>query len=181
MLGLVFTELLDMIESRYSPELANRVRQRSELTHGGAYTTIGYYPPQEILRIFASLSDETGQPADTMIRAFGHHLLERFAGAFPDLFAGKPTLYDFLASIEGHVHSEVQKVYPEARLPRMQVLARGPGHLHLAYHSPQRMEVFATGLLEGAAHFYGEPQAIRIATDASLAPDTLVFELSART
>lgn len=181
MLGLVFTELLDMIESRYSPELADRVRRRSALTHGGAYTTTGYYPHQEILRIFASLSDETGQPTDTMIRAFGHHLLERFASAYPDLFAGKPTLYDFLASIETHVHSEVHKVYPEARLPRLQVLTRGPDHLRLAYHSPQRMEVLATGLIEGAADLYGEPQAIRVATDSSLAPDMLVFELSALT
>ncbi len=179
MLGMVFTELLDMVEARFSPELADRALQRADLPHGGAYTSVGYYPHQEIVRIVQAVSEESGHSPDVLIRTFGEHLLGRFARAYPELFAGKPTLYDFLASIDSHIHVEVHKLYPEARLPRFEVLDRGARHLRLAYRSPRKMSALAEGLIEGAAKHFGEPQAVRCVEDPALGPDSLVIELSA--
>lgn len=179
MLGMVFTELLDMVERQFSPELADRVLQRAELPHGGAYTAVGYYPHQEIVRLVGLLSEETGQPVDALVRGFGQHLLGRFEQAYPELFAGKRTLYDFLASIESHIHVEVHKLYPEARLPRFEVLERGPHHLRLAYRSPRRMEALAEGLILGAAERYKEPQRMRRVEAPELGADAIVFELNA--
>ncbi|SDD37246.1 heme NO-binding domain-containing protein [Aquimonas voraii] len=179
MLGMVFTELMDMVETRYSPELADRVLQRAALPHGGAYTAVGYYPHEEIVRLVGLLSEETGQPVDTLVRGFGQHLLGRFEQAYPELFAGKRTLYDFLASIESHIHVEVHKLYPEARLPRFEVLERGPRHLQLAYRSPRRMSALAEGLIIGAADLYKEPQRLELREAPELGADAMVFELHA--
>ena len=41
MLGMVFTELVEMVENRFSPELADAVLQEAAPGHGGAYTAVG--------------------------------------------------------------------------------------------------------------------------------------------
>ncbi|MBE5315545.1 MAG: heme NO-binding domain-containing protein [Xanthomonadales bacterium] len=179
MLGMVFTELMEMVEGRFSPELADRVLLRAELPHGGAYTAVGYYPHEEIVRLVGLLSEETGLPPETLIKAFGEHLLGRFEQAYPEMFTGKRTLYDFLASIETHIHVEVLKLYPEARLPRFEVLERGPSHLRLAYRSPRRMSVLAEGLILGAAERYKEPQRLQMREAPELGADAVVFDLHA--
>lgn len=179
MLGMVFTELMEMVEGRFSPELADRILLRAELPHGGAYTAVGYYPHEEIVRLVTLLSEETGVGPDDLVRAFGEHLLGRFEQAYPEMFAGKRTLYDFLASIETHIHVEVRKLYPEARLPRFEVLERGPRHLQLAYRSPRRMSALAEGLILGAAGHYKEPQRLQMREAPELGGDAVVFELHA--
>lgn len=160
MLGMVFTELQEMVEQRFSPEVLDAVLQRAQLSHGGAYTAVGYYPHEEIERIVAALSAETGLDTGTLVGAFGEYLLGRFAKVHPAMFAGKPTLYDFLESIQPHIHVEVRKLYPEARLPEFETLERSADHLLLAYRSPRGMVALAEGLIKGAAQHYGEPQKI---------------------
>lgn len=179
MLGMVFTELMEMVEQRFSPELADRVLVRADLPHGGAYTAVGYYPHEEMVRLVGLLSEETQLPTDVLIKTFGEHLLGRFELAYPEMFAGKRTLYDFLASIEPHIHVEVHKLYPEARLPRFEVVERGPRHLHLAYRSPRRMNALAEGLILGAAERYKEPQRLSQREAPELGGEAIVFELHA--
>lgn len=162
MLGMVFTELLDMVEQRFSPEVLDAALQRAQLSHGGAYTAVGYYPHEEIERIVAALAVETGLEPDLLVRAFGEHLLTRFSAVHPQMFAGKPKLYDFLESIQPHIHVEVRKLYPEARLPEFQTLERSANHLVLAYRSPRNMIALAEGLIRGAAQHYNEPQSVQV-------------------
>jgi len=160
MLGMVFTELVEMLESRFSPELVDTVLTQAELPHGGAYTAVGYYPHSEIVRIISVLTEHTGLSSADLQRVFGEHLLGRFAVMYPELFAGKLTLYDFLASIDSHIHVEVTKLYPGAQLPRFEVLERSPDALRLAYRSPRGMVALAEGLIRGASLHYQEPHSI---------------------
>lgn len=160
MLGMVFTELQQMVEQRFSPDLLDAVLQRADLEHGGAYTAVGYYPHAEIERIVAALSAETGLDAAALMGAFGEYLLNRFTKIHPAMFAGKPTLYDFLESIHSHIHVEVRKLYPEARLPEFDTLERSANHLVLVYRSPRNMIALAEGLIRGAAQHYAEPQTL---------------------
>ncbi len=157
MLGMVFTELIDMIEQQFSPELADAVIQAANLPHGGAYTAVGYYPHEEIVSLVLALSKQTGTPVPDLVTAFGRYLLGRFSTAYPQLFAAQPTLFDFLASIDAEIHREVRKLYPSAQLPQFTVLNRDERQLTLAYESPRSMEPLAQGLIEGAALHYQTP------------------------
>ena len=60
MLGMVFTELIEMVESRFSPALADSVLRAVPLSNDGAYTAVGYYPHEEILALVGELSQRTG-------------------------------------------------------------------------------------------------------------------------
>ncbi|MCZ7680611.1 MAG: heme NO-binding domain-containing protein [Sandaracinaceae bacterium] len=62
MKGIVFTELLEMVEERYSLEVVDRIIERAELPSGGVYTAVGTYPHAEMGRLLRELSAATGAP-----------------------------------------------------------------------------------------------------------------------
>jgi len=153
---MVFTELLEMVETVFSPEVADRIIERAAVPHGGVYTAVGSYPHEELIRLVVALSVETGIPTDGLVRAFGTHLFHRFTALYPSVFEGKNDLFALLEGLDSDIHVTVRRIYPNATLPRFHVASREPHRLLLAYESPRRMEVLAEGLIEGAiAHFGG--------------------------
>jgi Haem-NO-binding len=51
MKGVVFTEFIEMVEDRFSPEMADRIIERAKLPSGGAYTTVGTYDHGEMIQL----------------------------------------------------------------------------------------------------------------------------------
>lgn len=160
MLGMVFTEFVEMVETHFSPEVADAILQQAAPADGGAYTAVGYYDHAELVAMVAALSERTGIAVPDLVRVFGKHLLGRFTELYPGMFSRCGSLFDFLASIDAHIHVEVRKLYGEARLPHFDVLERSPTYLRLRYRSPRSMEALALGLLEGAAEHYGQASEI---------------------
>ena len=60
MKGIVFTELIEMIENEFSFKIADDIIQRSNLKSKGVYSSIGTYDHQEIFILVKELSDATG-------------------------------------------------------------------------------------------------------------------------
>jgi len=160
MLGLVFTEFVELVEDKFSPEVADAVLDAVAAPHGGAYTAVGYYPHEELGAMVGALSRQTGVAAPDLVRSFGGHLLHRFAAAHGDMFRRHDNLFDFVASVHDEIHVEVRKLYDNAALPSFKVLSRDERVLRLLYQSPRAMEQLAQGMLEQAAVHYGEPCAI---------------------
>jgi hypothetical protein len=139
---------------------------------------VGYYPHEELVALVVRLSQLTGVPVPELVRAFGRHLLVRFTQLYPAMFERHASFFDFVAAIDGEIHVEVRKLYPQAVLPRFEVLQRDAQGMQLLYRSPRRMEPLARGLLEGLAAHYR--QACRIDTRAwsDSAGEGTVFELA---
>ena len=55
MLGIVFTEFMEMVEERFSPEVLDRIMEQAAPANQGAYTAVGYYPHEEILALVVAL------------------------------------------------------------------------------------------------------------------------------
>jgi Haem-NO-binding len=53
------------------------------------------------------------------LRSFGKHLFGRFVCNYPQFFGGINSALTFLANIEGYIHVEVRKLYPDAELPSL--------------------------------------------------------------
>lgn len=157
MKGVVFTEFLEMVEEKFSPEMADRIIDGAKLESGGAYTTVGTYDHQELIALVTCLSRETGIPASDLIRTFGEHLFERFHHLFPNYFEGIPSAFDFLRQVEEYVHIEVRKLYPEAELPTFVCETPRPDQLSMTYRSSRPFAALAEGLIRGCVAHYGEP------------------------
>jgi hypothetical protein len=65
-------------------------------------------------------------------------------------------LLEFLKQVDGQIHAEVRKLYPDAELPRFAVVAHEPGRLVVDYASCRPLADLAVGLIQGSSAFYGE-------------------------
>ena len=161
MKGVVFTQFLDFVEEAHGLDMVDDIIDASGVESGGAYTAVGTYPTQEMVALVTVVSERLGVGVPELLRRFGHHLCRTFVSAYPQYFAVADDLYDFLASVDGHIHIEVRKLYPGAELPSFKVHARRPDAITLDYRSARCLEALATGLIEGAAEHYGQPVRIR--------------------
>lgn len=154
MKGVVFREFIDMVETSFSPEIADSIIDASELATGGAYTAVGTYDHKEIVQLVTHLSGQTGIATPDLLRAFGNHLLGRFAALYPAHFVGRTSTFDFLAILDNKIHVEVKKLYPDAELPVFDHSSPDPDVMAFVYRSRRPFADLAEGLIQGCiAHF----------------------------
>lgn len=161
MKGIVFTEFLEFVASRYGDDVVDDLIEACGLPNGGAYTAVGTYDHEEMTALCQALSQRTGEPVAELTRRFGARLSESFAAHCPDFFSRSDRFFDFLESIEAHIHKEVRKLYPGAELPSFRVHARTEQQLVLDYRSPRRMSALAEGLITGSASRFGVTAGVR--------------------
>lgn len=161
MKGLVFTELLDFVAASYGEDIVDDIIDDCCLPSDGAYTSVGTYDHAEMQALIAALARRTGTPATDILQQFGRHLGHRFVELFPDFFANRACLFDFLDSVESYIHAEVHKLYPDAEFPSLRTRARHESQLELDYCSCRPLAALAEGLILGASDYYREP--VRVA------------------
>lgn len=156
MKGVVFTEFLEMVESRFSANMVDDIIDDAKLPSGGAYTAVGTYPHTEMVALATALSQRSGVCLRDLLLAFGEYLFGVFVKGYPSFFVGMNDPFRFLAGIEEIIHAEVRKLYPDAELPRFEVEQHDDQRLVLVYDSHRHFEDLAEGLMRGCiAHFGG--------------------------
>jgi len=156
MKGIVFTELFDMVEDKFTPDMLDDVLDECDLESGGAYTSVGTYDHRELLEIVSALSKKTDTPVKDLVHVYGHHLFSRFHALMPQFFENRSNAFEFLQSVHGYIHVEVKKLYPDASLPEFQTEMQGENTLIMTYMSQCPFADFAGGLIQGCIDFYGE-------------------------
>ena len=156
MKGVVFTEFLEMVEDRFSPDMADEIIEECELPSGGVYTAVGTYDHEEMLCLVARLAVKTGSTAPELVCGFGEYLFSRFHAVHPQFSQGIDSSFAFLQRIEDYIHVEVRKLYPEAELPSFECGVPGPGSLRLTYRSRRPFAILAEGLIRGCIKHFGE-------------------------
>ncbi len=155
MKGVVFTEFLEMVEALHSADMVDDLIDEAALPSGGAYTSVGTYPFSEMAALVGLLSKKTSTPVPALLQAFGRHLLSRFVVGYPQFFEVEGGAFSFLERLDGYIHVEVRKLYPDAELPRFETERRGDV-LVLRYRSERKLADLAEGLLRGAIEHFGE-------------------------
>jgi Haem-NO-binding len=175
MKGVVFTEFLGFVAHHYGEDTVDDIIDASDLPNGGAYTSVGTYPPAEMEMLCTALSTETQQPTTNLVCSFGLHLSDTFAADYPEFFPKNGSFFDFLASVEDHIHVEVRKLYPDAELPSFKVVSRTATEMTIDYQSPRRMSALAHGLILGSAKQFGVTARVQISSNFEGSPDIARF------
>lgn len=176
MKGIVFREFGELVISRFGEATWDALINESQLPSGGVYTAVGTYPHEEAVTLLMALAHRTGASPDDLLKAFGEHLFGVLASRYPFAVAGHADLYTFLESLEGVVHVEVRKLYPDAELPSF-VTRRDGERFTMEYRSQRPFASLAEGLLRGAiAHWGGRYDLARSAAGPGGACEA-VFEL----
>jgi len=161
MKGIVFTEFVEMVEEKFSPELVDEIIVESNLESGGAYTTVGTYDHEEMVSMVSKLSEKTGIALDDLVFSFGIYLAERFTVLFPTFFEEAGNVFHFMKSLDNHIHVEVKKLYPDAELPTFSFDDSNPDCLVMEYQSTRGFSTLAHGLMEGVIKHFNEPVNVR--------------------
>lgn len=157
MKGMIFTEFLEMVESKFGEDMADDIIEDKPLESGGAYTAVGTYDYSELVQLIVNLSERTEVPIPDLIKAFGSYAFSRFTVAYAYFFTDVANLFDFMQNLHGYIHVEVHKLYPEAELPYIDCQFLAPNQLQVDYQSERPFADFAEGLMTGAIEYFAEP------------------------
>lgn len=146
MKGIVFTELIEMVEEDLGIEIADRMIVAAGGENSGAYTSVGTYDHAELIQLVMALSQETGVSVSELVRSFGKHLFARFTVLYPQFFVGSQSATDFLPRIETYIHVEVRKLYPDAELPTFECRDSSAG-FEMTYTSSRPFADLAEGMI----------------------------------
>lgn len=160
MKGIVFTEFLDMVESKYGYEMVDYIIEESKLESNGIYTSVGTYHHSEIVQLLSNLSLKSKEDAMMLLKTFGEYLFDTFLKTYPQFFAAEDNVFDFLKSIDSHIHVEVLKLYPDATLPEFETIVTEDGTLIMIYKSERKMAALAEGLMEKSFAYFKQPHSV---------------------
>ena len=165
MMGMVFTELLDMVEEKFSMDVVDATLERSGA--GGSYTSVGYYEDAELVKIVVALSEESGIAVPDLLYTYGVHLFDRFVALYPTFFTPHSDAPSFLKGLESHVHTEVRKLYSNAKPPLFTFETEASGRMLLDYNSDRGFWKFAEGLLHACLKYFKSVHHVVDVTDLS--------------
>jgi hypothetical protein len=156
MKGLIFSEFLEYVESINSANMVDDIIDACDLSSGGAYTTVGSYPHEELVSLVAALSKHTGVSFSEILRGFGKYLFRSLIEGFPHFTHNAKSTFELLPSVEEYMAQEVLKLYPDAKLPSLDYIHTHPKHFTFIYKSSRPFASLAQGILEGMADYFGE-------------------------
>lgn len=148
MKGTIFVELIKMAEDAFGEDTVDDVLDKANLENDGAFTTVGNYPCSELVKIVMAFSEHSGLSPEVLQRKFGHWMMDHFVENYPVFFQGKQDTFSMLESVDGEIHVEVKKLYPDAELPVFETQRIAPDHLAMTYSSPRPLVEFCHGMIE---------------------------------
>ena len=161
MKGIVFTELIEMVEDKWGLAMADRLLQPEGLASKGIFTAVGTYEDRDLFTIIGRLSEATGLSPDELQFHFGGYLFGSFVRGYSEMLSSFETTFDLLSRLDDFIHPEVQRLYPDATLPSFSVMNRTETLLEMNYSSQRKMPEFAVGLTQAAAKHFGETLSVK--------------------
>ena len=161
MKGIVFTELIEMVEATFGLEVADKMLAPEGLSSNGVYTSVGTYDDKDMGVLLSRLGAATGMAGGDLQRAFGGYLFGSFVRGYADMLKGFESTFGLLSRLDDFIHPEVQRLYPDATLPGFEVTHRDDVRLEMYYRSARKMPEFAEGLIQAAAKHFGETVSVQ--------------------
>ncbi|MFT5609663.1 MAG: hypothetical protein ACI9WC_001389 [Arenicella sp.] len=145
MKGILFVEFIDFLEMHTDVGTAQEIINQAELDSLGAYSRVGLYDYQELIKLLVSAANRLDCSADELLEGYTEHLMSMFHRDYPAFFEDATCAGDILKNLDSHIHVQVQKLYPDAELPSFdyQVI---DGRIHLEYKSPRPLAAVAQSL-----------------------------------
>ena len=154
MKGIVFNLLEGVVTQHYGADTWDSLLSAAQLD--GAYTSLGNYPDDELIRLVGAASAALKLPPEVVIRWFGGEAIPLLVAKYPGFFSKHRATRPFLLTINAIIHPEVRKLYPGADVPDFDLDASSPEVLVMGYYSKRKLCAFAEGLIDGAAKHFGE-------------------------
>lgn len=135
MKGLLFTELLEMVEEDFGYSTANAIVLNAGLSSKGIYTSARTYHRNEMSLLFERLHHYTKLPFEELAKSFGRHLCKRMLIAYPQHIPYLNRVFAFITKKESS--------------PVFEYLHCDGKTLTLLYHPLQKTDCLTDGVIHG--------------------------------
>jgi hypothetical protein len=152
--GIVFNLLEEVVRRGHGEAAWDDLLDEAGLE--GAYTSLGSYHDEELIRLIGVAARTFDMEVDEVVRWFGREALPLLAEKYRVFFAPHRSTRPFLLTLNTIIHPEVRKIYPGADVPVFDYDASSEDVLVMGYRSGRRLCAFGEGLIHGAARHYGE-------------------------
>ena len=179
MKGLIFTSFLHLVEQEYGLEMVDEIITDVAPPSGGIYTTVGNYDHLELIHMIAALSKKINLSVGHLTKTFGVYLFAELIAAYPQWITDLNSSFALLSKVDGFIHGEVKKLYPDASPPTFKCTHYTDTRMEVIYQSPRFMGDVAEGLILGCAAYYREKIIVRRETldDAGGSSERFVLQL----
>lgn len=156
MKGIIFTEFLDMVETKFGLAVVDEIITKSEGVSNGVYTSVGTYDFNEMVSLLVTLGEVVSKDIQELLYVFGLFLFSSLGKAHPEVIRNYSKPMHLIAAIEDHIHVHVKKLYPDAKLPSFLILEKSKFKLVMIYKSSRGLYSLAHGLIVSAFEFYNK-------------------------
>lgn len=154
MKGLVFTLLVEMVEDTFGYETVEKIMDKCGFDENKSFTSVGNYPTEDLVKMVQSLSELKSLDVDTLLYKFGLYMHTAFIDKFSDFYKNQTNVFDFLSSVDSHIHIEVKKLYPDAYTPKFKTKMVNERQMEMVYQSKNKFSALAHGLIKASADYY---------------------------
>ncbi len=151
----MFIAFNQMIEEQINIDTWERLLDEVNPASGGIYVSVEDFPDEELFALVEKLSELSGQSVPVLVESFGCYLFKFLTEKYPVFTDNEDNFFDFLKSIDSVIHKEVQKLYENPNLPKLDHEQISDNTLMMYYTSPRKLCLLAEGLIRGAALHYG--------------------------
>ncbi|MDD9952228.1 MAG: heme NO-binding domain-containing protein [Zetaproteobacteria bacterium] len=167
MKGVIFNAFEKFIVDAHGEDFFEDILSECQLQTEGIFVGPGTYPDTDLLEIVQKTIHKLNLPLDQALQAFGKFLFHELHAGNPKFADSCKSLKEFLRSVDGIIHVEVNKLYPEARTPKFTYQEPSAQTLEITYSSARNLPDLFEGLVQGAAdHFQTSIQILRTPLDA---------------
>ena len=156
--GVLFCVVQDVVETEYGADAWDDVIALAGVD--GAYTSLGNYPDIELVAIVNALRGRIEGRAPDVLVMLGRRGFDRLARRHVELLEEFDGWRIVLRQLDAIVHPEVQKIYPDAAVPRFDISDVADG-IRLVYRSERNLCALAEGLALGLGDHYGTSLDVR--------------------
>ncbi len=157
MKGILFTELIELIEISMGLEFTNKVIEDARLENEGAFTSIGTYSHYDMIKLLDSLSRHIKNPKEKVLISYGEYFFYRSSLLYPKQMSSCKDTFSLLLQLQEFLEVEVRKLNPDGAVPVVEANLTAPDCLHLLYSSHQKMSLLLEGAILGCINHFQEP------------------------
>jgi predicted hydrocarbon binding protein len=156
MKGIVFNLLESFVSKNFSEETWDQIHEESNLRNQDPYVGPGTYEDEDLLELVGTSNRILETPIPKILFLFGRFCFKPMVETCPQYLKGINSCADFLMIVDQVIHVEIQKLMPNAYLPRVIVTKRNNNTLEVRYESKRKLCGFLEGMITGCAEFFDE-------------------------
>lgn len=156
MKGVIFTELIEMIENLMGLKITNEIIEDAGLENQGAYTAAGTYPYQDLVKLMESLSKHSSTSKEKLLWSYGEYLFYRLTEEYAKKLSESPNAFDFIQQLEQIISMEILKYNPRVSQFMVRVIQQDKNTLEVLYDSEKRISQLIEGALAACIKSFPE-------------------------